>query len=167
MTDIPTVDRTLYVFRHGEAAPGSADLDDEFRPLTEKGRRDVLRFGAILRRTPPTVVWCSPATRTRETLAGLVASAAPTALPTTHEPRIYDASLDALLEVLAETPRDATVAALVGHNPGVSDLVRTLLAPETKGLGPITPGTLVVLRTRAAWDALGRKSCTLALYDSP
>ncbi len=167
MPDALSLERTLYVFRHGEAAPGAADLDDEFRPLTEKGRGDVARFGAILGRTPPTIVWCSPATRTRETLAGLTASTAPIAFPTVFEARIYEASLDALLDVLAETPPETRVAALVGHNPGVSDLVRTLLAAGTKGLGPITPGTLVVLRTAARWDALAPKSCTLALYDSP
>jgi phosphohistidine phosphatase len=167
MSETPVEERTLYVVRHGEAFSGSPTLEDVHRPLTAKGQADARRLGPLLRGAPPFVLWCSPATRTRQTAAEIVAALGLGETPTVFERRIYEGSLEALLEVLAATPPEARAAALIGHNPGVTNLVRTLLPEGGTGLGPILPGTLVALRTRRAWDALDAASCTLARYDAP
>lgn len=160
-------ERTLFVFRHGEAVPAAPEIEDARRPLTARGRADVRRFGAAMRPALPGVVWCSPALRTRETFEGLRESVRPDALDAVFERRIYEGSLRDLLDVLGDTPESLASSALVGHNPGVTTLVRTLCRPDEPGLGPIVPGTMVVLRTRAAWDALAPGCCSLAVFDAP
>lgn len=160
-------ERTLYVVRHGEAVPAAPEIEDFQRALTERGRADVRRFGAQLRAGKPGVVWCSPARRTRETFEGLRDSLRPEPLDAVFERRIYEGSLRDLLDVLGDTPDEFAAAALVGHNPGVTTLVRTLCRPHEDGLGAIVPGTMVVLRTRAAWNALGPGCCELAAFDAP
>lgn len=160
-------DRTLLVFRHGEAVAAAPELEDFRRPLTPRGRADVRRFGSALRTRKPDVIWCSPARRTRETFEGLRESVAPAPLDAVFERRIYEGSLKDLLDVLGDTPDELATAALVGHNPGVTTLVRTLCRPDEPGLGTIVPGTLVVLRTRADWNALVPGCCELAAFDAP
>jgi phosphohistidine phosphatase len=160
-------DRTLLVFRHGEAVAAAPGVEDFQRPLTLRGRADVRRFGATLRARNPGVVWCSPARRTRETFEGLRESLRPVPLDAVFERRIYEGSLKDLLDVLGDTPDEVAIAAIVGHNPGVTTLVRTLCRPDEPGLGAIVPGTMVALRTRAAWNAVGPGCCELAAFDAP
>jgi phosphohistidine phosphatase len=118
---------TLYVLRHVKSSWVDAALDDHDRPLSPRGTR----AGAALRRhlekadVRPALVLCSTATRTRATL-DLV-------LPALGGPEVvlrrdlYAASADALLEALRVAPADSVL--LVGHNPGLQDLVLELARP--------------------------------------
>jgi phosphohistidine phosphatase len=159
--------RTLYVVRHGKAVKEIPSGEDFNRPLTAQGRADVRRLGPLTGAAPPERIWCSPARRTRETAEGLVESSPTPAPAPVFDERIYAASHETLLQVLAETPAEVASAAIVGHNPGVTDLVRTLLGPDDEGLGPIVPGTLVALFTTYAWDALRPGACRLIRYEPP
>ncbi|MEV0660188.1 SixA phosphatase family protein [Actinomadura luteofluorescens] len=112
---------TLIVLRHAkaEAGLGIPDID---RKLTDRGRRDANAAGDWLRANGlvPERVLCSPAARTRETLARLALDA-----ETAFEPGIYDNDPDGLLTLVSETPGAGTLL-LVGHNPSVHHLVHDL-----------------------------------------
>ncbi len=62
--------KTLYILRHAEAAPGSPD---EQRHLTDKGRTQAKQVGQAMREKGwhPATIFCSPATRTKQTWEGL------------------------------------------------------------------------------------------------
>jgi phosphohistidine phosphatase len=73
----------------------------------------------------PDLVWCSTARRTRETwehLGGELSEGC----DVHFEDKVYDAGVDDLLDVLRRTPKKTSLVLLVGHNPGVQDLVLTL-----------------------------------------
>ncbi|MGI5205879.1 SixA phosphatase family protein [Spirillospora sp. CA-108201] len=112
---------TLIVLRHAKAEAGLGIPDIE-RRLTDRGRRDATAAGDWLRANDlvPGRVLCSPAARTRETLARLALDA-----ETAFEPGIYDNDPDGLLTLVSEAP-DAGTLLLVGHNPSVHHLVHDL-----------------------------------------
>ena len=83
------------------------------------------------------LVLCSPALRARET-AELVLAAAEITANVRYDQRIYEASPRQLLEVISEVEEDKIAVLLVGHNPGMEELLRAL-----NGKGePMATGTL-------------------------
>src|SRR5687768_6379666 len=75
--------RTLVLLRHAKAETPGDQMDVE-RALTERGQADARAAGAWLaaQNLPPELVFCSPATRTRQTWHGVamaLAEAAPEA----------------------------------------------------------------------------------------
>lgn len=122
----------LIVLRHAKSAwpAGVPDLD---RPLAGRGRRDAPAAGRWLRQRhgAPDAVICSPSLRTRETwdrVAAELAAPGTTATPgkVVFEPRVYAASAATLLQVVRGFPDRWRTALLIGHQPGVQDLVLAL-----------------------------------------
>ncbi|GII81234.1 phosphohistidine phosphatase [Sphaerisporangium rufum] len=144
--------KTLIVLRHAKAAevPGLADRE---RPLTGRGERDAGRAGEALRGfgLVPDLVLCSPAARTRRTaeLALAVLAGQP---PVWTEGEIYQAYADELLDLIGRTGDEVGTLLLVGHNPGVQELVGNLTM--TRDGDGFPPGAFAVLRT-PGWAALG------------
>lgn len=118
--------RRLVILRHAKAA-NPEGVDDHERPLAARGRADATAVGAWLAEhdTIPDLVLCSTARRTRETWAGV--AAALTTTPTVrYDDRVYLASALDLLELVTEVDDDVSTLAVVGHNPGTSQLSRLL-----------------------------------------
>ena len=121
--------RRLMLLRHAKSdwtRPGTRDHE---RALAPRGREAAPRIGGYMARhgLTPDLVVCSTATRTRETW-DLVAPAFAAAPPATFEDRLYEASPDALIEVVKETTDSAHALMLVGHNPGLHNLAQRLIA---------------------------------------
>ncbi|GIH64005.1 SixA phosphatase family protein [Microbispora siamensis] len=135
--------RTLVVVRHAKAghAPG---LPDSERPLTPGGERDARAAGEEIRRFAPGLVLCSPSVRTRSTaeLLGLDA-------PVEIERDIYEAYPDDLLGVLRRTDGEIASVVLVGHNPGVHELVAALTDARIDGF---PPGAYAVIELDVPWE---------------
>lgn len=112
----------LIVLRHAKSA--WPDMDDHERPLAPRGHRDAPAAGRLLRdlgRLPDFVV-CSTARRARETWESAT-SACGCAAPVVFDPRIYDAGAAELLDVVRETPARVRNLLLIGHQPGLQNLV--------------------------------------------
>ncbi|WP_169980859.1 MULTISPECIES: histidine phosphatase family protein [unclassified Microbispora] len=139
--------RTLVVVRHAAAghAPG---LPDSERPLTSGGERDARAIGEEIRRLGPVLspglVLCSPSVRTRRTaeLLGLD-------VPVEIERDIYEAYPDDLLGVLRRTDGETASVVLVGHNPGVYELVAALTDVRLDGF---PPGAYAVIELDVSWE---------------
>ncbi len=128
--------RRLVVLRHAKSAypPGVVDHD---RPLAPRGVADAKAAGAWIRDHVGALdhVVVSSARRTRGTwtlaaaVIGHIGAAGydvDSPGPLTVDPRVYEASVSTLLEVLRELPDRVGTALLVGHNPGCEDLVDAL-----------------------------------------
>jgi phosphohistidine phosphatase len=116
--------RTLLVLRHAKSGWDDPDLDDIDRPLAPRGQRDAARLAAHLPAAGPApeLVLCSPARRTRETLDALRPGFDPP--PVVHVvDALYGASAGELLALLRQIPAGTGSVLLVGHNPGLHELV--------------------------------------------
>ena len=121
--------KTLTLLRHAKSGwddPVTRDFD---RPLNAKGRRAAGLIGRWLRDEGFVFdhVVASPAVRVVETLEDVSGGYGAPIAPA-WDRRIYLASAATLLDVVHGLPDSAASALLVGHNPGLEDLVLMLVA---------------------------------------
>lgn len=119
--------KTLYVLRHGQAAPESEVTSDHGRPLTPRGEAEVRMSAEHLAKLPslPTLVLTSGALRAQSTAELCLASwAKRPELRVTD--RLYLAGPSSYLNELAAGGEPHQVAMVVGHNPGLEALVFVL-----------------------------------------
>ncbi len=148
----------LLLMRHGKS-DWSRAVDDFRRPLKKRGRRGAQRIGAWLRQQGllPDHVVSSPAERASAT-ARLTCEAV--GLPVeriVYDERIYEAGINALLQVLADTPAKTERVLLVGHNPGLENLLiyladQPVVLPDDANLMPTA--TLARFRLAGDWQSL-------------
>jgi len=113
--------RTLVLLRHAKSGypPGVPDHD---RPLASRGEHEAVLAGRWLARGPALdLALVSTAERTRQTWA-LVSAELDPAPERRLEPRIYEAHVRDLIEVVASVDDSVESVLLVGHNPGLEDL---------------------------------------------
>jgi phosphohistidine phosphatase len=139
--------RTLIVLRHGKS-DWAGDEPDRERPLAKRGRRQAPEAGAWLAANIPGIdlAVVSPAERTRSTWA-LAAAALDEPPDVRVDERVYAARGRELRALVGELPDDADTVVLVGHNPGVEDLVQEL----TGSWVPMPTSALAVLEWEGSW----------------
>lgn len=119
--------RTLLLLRHAKSSWDDPSLRDFDRPLNNRGLKSASLIGRFMlkRKIRPGLVISSPAKRARKTAALVIKSAQLESKPRLDE-RIYEASAIQLLEVISQIETSAEEVLLVGHNPGMEDLLLTL-----------------------------------------
>lgn len=123
--------KTLGLFRHAKSDWNDARLRDFDRPLNKRGRKGAKLMGRHIRKHG--IKWdrviASPAVRVAETIE-LAAEAAGSTLPVNWDRRIYLASSMTLLDLLMEQEGDPASIIMVGHNPGLEDLIFDLVPDD-------------------------------------
>jgi len=119
--------KTLLVLRHAKSSWSDPALDDHERPLNTRGRRDAPRMGKLVRECGliPDVVISSDAVRARLT-AEAVVEAARHAGEILLDRRLYMAGPADILSLLRAVGEKAETVMIVGHNPGLEELVAQL-----------------------------------------
>ena len=122
--------RTLILLRHAKAVRAHEADSDEERGLTGRGRRDAAAAGAAMTAAglKPGAALVSTSERTRQTaehgLAGF-------ALETFFEDALYHAAPESIWDAFSAS--DAESVVIVGHNPGIGDLVSMLVQQSHDG----------------------------------
>jgi phosphohistidine phosphatase len=127
--------KQLTIIRHAKAErPEEYPLDFD-RPLTKRGHKEAKAVGKQLLLLEPAVDWLlsSPAVRARQTTEELI-NVCQYPITTQWQQEIYEASVDQLLGLLRNVPQEMTHVALVGHNPGLTELVSILCTGEAARL---------------------------------
>jgi phosphohistidine phosphatase len=120
--------RELILLRHAHAESLKAGEDDAQRILSPRGIVEAEDAGHWLveHKALPARVLCSPARRTKQTLAP------------TMEPRIYEATAGELIALIDEHI-DSERLLMVGHNPGFETLAALLTTGQSgdfRGMPP-------------------------------
>lgn len=118
--------------RHAKAEDAGRAATDFERTLTDRGRKDAKKMGAWLKKEDmvPGMIVTSPAARAVETALIVCRETGFDPDDLIRDKKIYDASLDELLEVVAAHVGDSERLLLVGHNPGLEELVSYLSRDE-------------------------------------
>lgn len=121
--------KLLTLLRHGKSDWDDPSLSDFARPLKRRGQRDAVRVGEHLASLGlvPDLIVSSPAVRARQT-ATLFAAALGYAGAIRWDERIYAANSVELMTLLRELPDGSAHVVLIGHNPGLEELVLRLAA---------------------------------------
>jgi phosphohistidine phosphatase len=112
--------KELFIMRHAKSAWDSDASDDISRPLKKRGVNAAKRIGDGLSRLGwiPEKILVSPAERAKQTCELISLDA-----PVEEDMRIYNASLTDLFEVIAEVPDSTERLMIIGHNPGLEELL--------------------------------------------
>ena len=141
--------KTLFLLRHAKSSWKNETLTDFERPLNSRGKHASQTIAAFLNQEKinPDLILSSTAQRARETIEIIRQyGAAPGDLR--FDERIYEATVDRLLEVLAEIDNAVRVALIVGHNPGMEELIKRL----TGTLEPMPTGALAKITLKiSSW----------------
>ena len=163
--------RRLHLLRHAKSSWDDDALGDRDRPLAPRGRRAATRIArwAQEHEVRPQLVVTSSAVRAQETLHGV--------LPGLGEPEVlievalYAASAETLLERVRALPDEAEEAMLVGHNPGLGELVVQLAEPgelRVRASAKVPTGALATLEADiASWSELESGGARLVAFVVP
>jgi phosphohistidine phosphatase len=156
-------ERTLILLRHAKSDWSREDADVD-RPLSKRGLREAPQAGRWLARGVASIdlAVVSPANRARKTweLASAELDSRP---PASIDDRMYAASANQLLGVVQTLPDDAATVLLVGHNPGIEELV-SLLTDESLSM---PTSALAVIGVEGSWSTAGQSSAKLLASGRP
>jgi phosphohistidine phosphatase len=162
----------LWLLRHAKSSWDQPGLDDRERVLAPRGEHDADRIGVYLAAAGmrPALVLCSPAVRTRQTLARVLAAMGGEP-DVRFEPSLYAFTNSGLLEVVRAAPGDVSPLVVVGHNPAIQELARSLAA-RGEGLGDLArkypTGALAEIRlTAGSWRDVREGSGELVRFVRP
>jgi len=164
--------RTLVPVRHAKSS-WDYDVDDHERPLSGRGRRDAEALGLLLsqRSLRPDLVFCSTATRTRQTWEYAMAGGA-SAGEVQYLQEIYRAWVPELLTMIRDVPDEIHTLLVLGHAPGIPDLVEHLCvrtdSPDWAQMDSKFPtSALAVVNVPGPWAELGKGRAELASFVVP
>jgi phosphohistidine phosphatase len=162
--------RRLVVVRHAKSA-WPVGVPDSARPLGPRGERDAPRMGLRIRELVGTVdvVVISPTRRTEQTWQ-LMGPALGHTGPVRTDPRIYQGWGSHMIDLVRELPDDVSTAMLLGHEPGVSELVLALAGTgeQRDRIAQKFPTCAVaVLGMSLPWSQVDHGCASLELFTTP
>jgi len=119
----------LLLLRHAKAEKAEAGRLDHKRRLADRGRADAATIGAYIARHDlgPDLALVSTAARTRETWEDVAAELTPVPA-VTYEERLYNATAQGIIAIIGATPPSIHSLMVIGHNPGLHEAARLLIA---------------------------------------
>jgi phosphohistidine phosphatase len=171
---IDAVAMRLLLLRHAKSEKGEPGMIDRDRTLNDRGRKDAPRIGEYIvhHALQPDRALVSGARRTRETWERL-ATVLPAAPPVSYVEALYNAGPEGILDVIKGGPRSARCLLVIGHNPGLHDAARLLIAAgdvdarERLSEGLPTAGLVVIDFAQDSWQKLHPRSGRLERFVTP
>jgi phosphohistidine phosphatase len=169
---------TLFVLRHAKSSWNNASMADHDRPLAPRGQRAAealaAHVGALTASSPdgpPAIVLCSTARRAQETIEPL-RPRLPAGTTVLIEDDLYGASAPAIVARLRQVPEATPSVLVVGHNPGLEDLVRGLGTDGAPDLiarvrAKFPTGAFATLSFAGPWEHLGSEAARLEGFVVP
>lgn len=119
--------KTLLILRHAKSSWKDGSLADHERPLKKRGREDAPRMGALLRAEGlvPDLILSSTAARARAT-ARRVADECGFGGELELRETFYPGDPEDYLQALSELSGEHEIVMVVGHNPGLEELLEVL-----------------------------------------
>jgi len=159
----------LHLLRHAKSS-WDEGIEDRERSLNRRGREEAERVGADLPGAvgPLDLVLCSPARRTRETAALVLAGFDP-ALRIVFDDVLYLAGAGALFERLRRLDEGDGSVMVIGHNPGLHELAVALVAADSADYAALASGKFstaarATLAIPGTWSTLAAGANRLTGY---
>jgi len=158
--------KTLYIMRHGKAEEGF-DKADYKRKLISKGIKRNKKIGGLLKEKNVTfdIVICSNATRTIETAEYMADLFQFPKADIQELSRFYLAPVSVMLDTFYSLDNAISSVLVVGHNPGISELVTTLSGQLVDWMP--TSSLMAIEIDTDKWEEISNASTKIAFYLSP
>lgn len=143
--------RTLYLLRHAKSSWDDTSMRDFERPLANNGRKACATIGDFIQEKGIDfdLVLVSTALRTRETIE-LIKERAKFSGEVRYDERIYEATVPQLLEIISQVDNECESVLIVGHNPGLEELLSLLTGEQHR----VTTANFAKIKVNAPkWSA--------------
>ncbi len=159
--------KTLTIVRHAKSSWNEPGLSDRERPLNKRGQRDAPRMGKRIADAGirPSLIVSSPATRAWTTAQIIAEELSYPVEFLQRENSLYLASLNDILDVIVAQDDGFKSLMVVGHNPGLTNMVN-FLSPGITGNLP-TAGVVSVTIDQDNWKLYEQPNTELILHDCP
>ncbi len=161
----------LIIMRHAKSDWKTPAADDFSRPLNKRGVEAARTVGKWLHQNGhiPELIYCSSATRTRETL-NLVKASFPGSPHIEHLDSLYLASAEAMFQTVSQTTSGARCVMLLAHNPGCAMLANALCKtppahPKFRSFP--TAATCILKFSASSWARIEARSGLVAGFITP
>ena len=163
--------KTLTLLRHAKSGHDPHIARDFDRALNAKGKRAAAMMGQHARSLGLEFgrVVASPAVRVVETIEAFADGYRQTLSPI-WDRRVYLASAPTLLDIVVSTPDTDDNLLLIGHNPGLEDLVLMLAAGDELRDAveqKFPTAALAQLRFDGRWEDCGAALCAITRFVRP
>ena len=162
----------LSLLRHAKSSWADTAQPDRDRPLAPRGRKAARRLAGYLgdQAVRPDLVLCSPAARATETL-DLLRPGLDEGVEVLIEDGLYGAGARELLDRLRRIPGRVAWVLVIGHNPGLQQLVVLLardgvLRERARSHFP-TAALATLALPEGGWPDLGPGTADLVSYVAP
>ena len=158
--------KILLLLRHAKSSWRDEALSDFDRPLNERGKKAAHAIGRYIRKHKmiPDLVLSSPAVRARET-TGIITTTAKLTAEIRYDQRVYEADPPRLVQVLSQIENNFCSVLLVGHNPGIEELISLLTGSSQH----MPTAALAKIRLEGAddWSEISQAKAILELTIKP
>ncbi|MDZ4260748.1 MAG: histidine phosphatase family protein [Pseudomonadota bacterium] len=156
----------LIIVRHAKSAWDDASLEDYERPLSPRGRNDIPPMARWLatHQSDIDLILSSSAKRTRQTAQLLCEHAGLDPKKIKWQDALYLADTTTLLDAIGQTPAKIKQLMLIGHNPGLEELLTYLGGDElplTRSGKLLTTATIAIVAIPDGWQTIKPHSCHL------
>ena len=143
----------IYLLRHAES-PMSSLIDDHSRPLSDTGKEDASTLAKYIcdNKICFDLTLCSTSDRTKETLTIIKDRSIDSFREINYLDELYNASKDKIHEVISRRTNQSIL--VVGHNPGISELISDFAGLDESSFPPCVFSNFVT----KAGDLLSAKS---------
>ncbi|MCJ7700808.1 MAG: histidine phosphatase family protein [Anaerolineales bacterium] len=119
--------KTLLIMRHAKSSWENPEFSDYDRPLKKRGKRDSTLIGNIIlnQGIQPDIILCSSAKRAKDT-AELFAVVCGFHGQIQYHRSLYQGAPSDYIELLLSQGNEHQIVMLVGHNPGLEELLSDL-----------------------------------------
>jgi phosphohistidine phosphatase len=159
--------KTLTLIRHAKSSWDDSAADDFDRPLNPRGLRDAPEMGRRLAERDVGIqqIVASPAQRALTTAREIAAALSLEEESLRFDREIYLAGVEELMGVIHGLPAGIDRVALIGHNPGFTDLANTLTGEEIANVP--TCGIVHVHLTVDTWTEVDAHTGSMVFFDYP
>lgn len=159
--------KTLYLIRHAEALSPLASQRDADRHLSSHGYTQALEMSGLINRQGLSLqcIITSPAERTFAT-ATILSRNMPEKPAVMVMDELYLAESETLIDCITRIPDSFSVAGLCGHNPGISDLISSLIS-ENHHYAMAPCAVAILTFDNDSWGMASGGLFTLADYKEP
>jgi phosphohistidine phosphatase len=159
----------LTLIRHANAEWKDANIPDFDRPLNKRGQGEAEGIGKILMEADlvPELMLASTAKRTQQTaeIVGRMLGLATRRVKLVEQ--LYLARAEVILSFAQATGPKVQHLAIVGHNPGISEIARSL-APGDEPLAEMSTASACTLTFATnSWATLDGPAAKAVRYDPP
>lgn len=155
----------LYLLRHAKSNWKDLSVNDFNRPLNKRGKNDAPNMGKFLnnRNVRVDLIISSSAKRTKET-SRVIAEKIGYKNQIIFDENIYEATFEKLLSIIKNLDTNLNKVMIVGHNPGLTDLVNYLVDIE---IDNIPTCGVAAIKLENDWCELKRNCGKLLFFEYP